>query len=152
MINLIWGFIIIFVIIITIWWLLMISSKKGKIKRRTFYADMEEDFESRSNKFYLSNNFIEIDVELRNSDFRYQIIDSDGEVLYDNRECKNRKKEEPPVVSFEVQQAISLKTSSKILRNKVRYTAFYISDNKDRSRVVRLSSLNAERQQVILSR
>ena len=142
----IWIFLAIFIIIISVWWLLNISQKPTRTKKissKTCFLDMEADFRNRDERFYMSNNFIAINVKLQDSDFRYQIISSNGKLLYDNRSYGIEVKS--PINSFEVQQAISSQSSSCILRNKKRYAAFYICDNKGRARVVRLSSLNAKK-------
>ena len=164
----VWALVLLFVVLIVVWWFFSDDPKTIKRKEsrgRTDFSDIEDDFELRSERFYMSNDFISINDELQNSDYTYTIFDSNGKLLYNNRSfvslyetrehtklrsCDSDILFKNLIISFESTQAISTMNKGFILRNKVRNAAFYVSDCKDRARIVHISSNNAELQQVLI--
>ena len=150
--NIIWIVVLLVIVMIAVFWFLSTDKRKPTIISSITYDDMKAEFSSRPESFYLSNDRNMIEKELNNSNFEYEIIDSDGEVIFWNRRCDNTLIDQDSIDTFEVTQSIATKCEAFILRDRVRYAAFYVSDKKSRARVVHMSSMNARLNQVILSR
>lgn len=138
-------FLMIMILILT-WWNFQNSREiPNNICISTNYNDIISEFDKNNNKFYMEINVLILNDKLRNSDYEFDIIDSNYKLIYNNRsKTINRK-----LNTFEITEAV-IKGKGFIVRDKIRFAAFKVSDCK-RFRIVRISGINGDRNPIVIN-
>ena len=128
--NAIFVLFLLIILIIVIFWVNTtrnLNSSSSLHCISTKYDDIIEEFELFDEEFYMTQNIYTLNDELRNSPFQFDIIESDYTLFYSNR-SKNTKHLRK-LNTFEITDA-TVKGISMLVRNRIRYVAFKVSDCK----------------------
>lgn len=140
------GLIIVLVIaaILIIWWLLSIASNPSpplppKIgPPPAIFTDMIVDFESYDSSLWMTNNRRTLNDQLYNSPYHYVVIESNGDIFYDNKPDKHKR---DYMRYFETIMAVS-SGSGYLVRDSCRNVAIRVCNDVPMYRVVHISSPN----------
>jgi hypothetical protein len=124
-------------LILIIWWITSLVSTTSPMKQHipVSFKDMTDDFESYPRRLWLTSNIRDLSDALKNSPYCYTVIESDGTIIYSNRNTKRGRL----IDTFEVVMAIAL-GEAFIVREGCRNAAMLVSDSTFNYRVVHISS------------